>query len=270
VNQTILDEVTKLSLNTNFADLFAFPGLFITQASLLELKTDKFSKWIDNLKLPYCDNLYINCVNSQADKEEIYTLEDFKKYGYGELVSRSASIPGFISHGSYLDGGVSAGSNPPLDQWLNSDKSIFSIQLMMPYRTTPKNRIEKIFYAFDFMAFHSYILTKDKFGAKLKTFYPDINDVSSTDFGISKSAKEAMIARAYHVTLQQLEFYGIDKNTAKDKIHLALSGGGIRSVAHIGVVKALVEYGYQFDSYSGTSGGSLMAVLLAGYEKKLS
>lgn len=269
MNQAILDEITKLTLNTNFADLFAFPGLFITQASLLELKTDKFSKWIDKLKLPYCDNLYINCVNSQADKEEIYTIEDFKKYGYGELVSRSASIPGFINHGAYLDGGVS-GSNPPLGQWIDSEKDIFSVQLMMPYRTTPKNRIEKIFYTFDFMAFHSYILNKDKFGTKLKTFYPDINDIASTDFGLSKSGKEAMINKAYHVTIQQLDFYGIKKEDIKKPVHLALSGGGIRSIGHIGAVKALLEYGYQFDSYSGTSGGSLMAVLLAGFEKKLS
>lgn len=46
-------------------------------------------------------------------------------------------------------------------------------------------------------------------------------------------------------------------------IGLALSGGTAKSVAHIGVIKALEESGITIDYLSGTSGGSIVAVLYA-------
>jgi len=50
------------------------------------------------------------------------------------------------------------------------------------------------------------------------------------------------------------------------KIGLALSGGGIRGAAHIGVLKALEEAGIRIDMISGTSAGSIVAALYAvGY-----
>ena len=50
------------------------------------------------------------------------------------------------------------------------------------------------------------------------------------------------------------------------KIGMALSGGGVRGAAHIGVLKALEESGYEIGWISGTSSGSLVAVLFAaGY-----
>lgn len=50
------------------------------------------------------------------------------------------------------------------------------------------------------------------------------------------------------------------------KIGLALSGGGIRGIAHSGVIKALEEMGIQIDGIGGTSSGSLIASLYAmGY-----
>lgn len=49
-------------------------------------------------------------------------------------------------------------------------------------------------------------------------------------------------------------------------IGLALSGGGIRGVAHIGVLKALDENNIEIDAIGGTSSGALVAVLYAmGY-----
>lgn len=48
------------------------------------------------------------------------------------------------------------------------------------------------------------------------------------------------------------------------RIGLALSGGTARSVAHIGVLKALEEHGIDIDCMSGTSGGSIVAALFAG------
>ncbi len=50
------------------------------------------------------------------------------------------------------------------------------------------------------------------------------------------------------------------------KIGLVLSGGGIRGVAHLGVIKALEEYGVNFDLLAGTSAGSIVgAFYAAGY-----
>ena len=50
------------------------------------------------------------------------------------------------------------------------------------------------------------------------------------------------------------------------KIGLALSGGGAKGFAHLGVFKLLEESGLKPDIISGTSAGSLMGVLFAdGY-----
>lgn len=47
------------------------------------------------------------------------------------------------------------------------------------------------------------------------------------------------------------------------KIGIALSGGGIRGAAHIGVIKALEENGIKIDAITGTSAGSMVASLYA-------
>jgi len=47
------------------------------------------------------------------------------------------------------------------------------------------------------------------------------------------------------------------------KIGLVLSGGGIRGVAHLGVLQALTEAGIKFDRISGTSAGSIVGALFA-------
>ncbi len=50
------------------------------------------------------------------------------------------------------------------------------------------------------------------------------------------------------------------------KLGLALSGGGARGIAHIGVIKALEDAGIQADIVSGTSAGSIVGALYAaGY-----
>src|SRR5579859_6630458 len=47
------------------------------------------------------------------------------------------------------------------------------------------------------------------------------------------------------------------------KIGIALSGGGARGIAHIGVLKALEEMGVEISVMSGTSAGSIVASLYA-------
>ena len=53
------------------------------------------------------------------------------------------------------------------------------------------------------------------------------------------------------------------------KIGLCLAGGGIKGAAHIGVIKALEEENIRIDCISGTSSGSIVAVMYAmGYNPK--
>lgn len=50
------------------------------------------------------------------------------------------------------------------------------------------------------------------------------------------------------------------------KIGVALAGGGLKGVAHIGALKALEELGINIEYISGTSSGAAMATLYAlGY-----
>ena len=50
------------------------------------------------------------------------------------------------------------------------------------------------------------------------------------------------------------------------KLGVALSGGGIRGIAHAGALKALEDNGIKIDVIGGTSSGSLVASLYAmGY-----
>ena len=45
------------------------------------------------------------------------------------------------------------------------------------------------------------------------------------------------------------------------KLGLALSGGGIRGIAHAGALKALEENNIKIDVIGGTSSGSIIATL---------
>ena len=50
------------------------------------------------------------------------------------------------------------------------------------------------------------------------------------------------------------------------KLGIALSGGGIRGIAHAGVLKALEENNIKIDAIGGTSSGSIVSTLYAmGY-----
>ena len=46
------------------------------------------------------------------------------------------------------------------------------------------------------------------------------------------------------------------------KLSLALSGGGIRAMAHLGIVKVLRDNGFEIAAVSGSSGGALVGALL--------
>lgn len=77
------------------------------------------------------------------------------------------------------------------------------------------------------------------------------------------------------LTIYCLKAYGIVNNNNSLKIlkegvnlklGVALSGGGIRGIAHAGALKALEDNGIKIDVIGGTSSGSLIASLYAmGY-----
>lgn len=55
----------------------------------------------------------------------------------------------------------------------------------------------------------------------------------------------------------------------KSNLHvgLALSGGGVRGISHLGVIKALIEAGIKIDKVSGTSAGAIAgAMYCQGYQ----
>ena len=50
-------------------------------------------------------------------------------------------------------------------------------------------------------------------------------------------------------------------------IGIAFAGGGIRGIAHVGVLKALEENNIKIEAVGGTSAGSIVAALYAmGYK----
>ena len=49
----------------------------------------------------------------------------------------------------------------------------------------------------------------------------------------------------------------------RPKIGIAFGGGGARGFTHIGVIKALEEYGLKFDYVAGTSVGSMVGAAYA-------
>lgn len=55
----------------------------------------------------------------------------------------------------------------------------------------------------------------------------------------------------------------------QNEVNLALGGGGIRGVAHLGVVQCLFDHNFKINGIAGTSAGGLFGALIAaGYQPK--
>ncbi|MCP4420803.1 MAG: hypothetical protein GY805_29690, partial [Chloroflexi bacterium] len=68
----------------------------------------------------------------------------------------------------------------------------------------------------------------------------------------------------YHVCLQKNDdFMRIGRLLTAKGVGLVLSGGGARALAHIGVIRALVEAGVPIDAIGGVSGGAIVTGLWA-------
>jgi predicted acylesterase/phospholipase RssA/CRP-like cAMP-binding protein len=68
----------------------------------------------------------------------------------------------------------------------------------------------------------------------------------------------------YHLCLHKAaDFMRIGRLLTGQGVGLVLSGGGARALAHIGVIRALVEKGVPIDAIGGVSGGAIVAGLWA-------
>lgn len=68
----------------------------------------------------------------------------------------------------------------------------------------------------------------------------------------------------YHLRLnKKADFMRISRLLTGQGVGLVLSGGGARTLAHIGVIRALVERGIPIDAIGGVSGGAIVAGLWA-------
>ncbi len=60
-----------------------------------------------------------------------------------------------------------------------------------------------------------------------------------------------------------LNFRPVQSKSATPKVGVALSGGGLRGFAHVGVLEALIQHEIPIDMIAGTSAGSIVAALYA-------
>jgi len=85
--------------------------------------------------------------------------------------------------------------------------------------------------------------------------------------GTSKILEGRQIHLHHHVALNhQSDIERLQRFIAGKAIGLVLCGGGAFGTAHLGMIKALQEHGYNFDIIGGTSIGSVIASIYAmGY-----
>lgn len=86
------------------------------------------------------------------------------------------------------------------------------------------------------------------------------------DIEIDKLKAQMKLLEEKIEILEKTKAIKLKKNKSKFKIGLALSGGGAKGFAHIGVLKALEEQNIKIDYITGTSMGAVIASLYsAGY-----
>ena len=92
---------------------------------------------------------------------------------------------------------------------------------------------------------------------------PDVMRPSGTARWLHARAAGAVTAH-HHVRLhRQADIARLARSIAGASLGLALSGGGARGFAQLGVMRALTEFGLDVDVVGGTSMGAIMAGLLA-------
>lgn len=86
------------------------------------------------------------------------------------------------------------------------------------------------------------------------------------DIEIDKLKSQIKLLEEKIQTLEKTKAVKLKKNKSEVKIGLALSGGGAKGLAHVGVLKILEEQNIKIDYITGTSMGAVVAALYsAGY-----
>lgn len=86
------------------------------------------------------------------------------------------------------------------------------------------------------------------------------------DIEIDKLKAQVKLLEEKIQTLEKTKAVKLKKNKSEVKIGLALSGGGAKGLAHVGVLKVLEEQNIKIDYITGTSMGAVVASLYsAGY-----
>lgn len=94
----------------------------------------------------------------------------------------------------------------------------------------------------------------------------DLKITSKEDIEIRKLREEIKILENKISQLEEIKKNRLIKNKKNLKIGLALSGGGAKGLAHIGVLRVLEELGIRPDYIAGTSMGAVVGALYsAGY-----
>jgi predicted acylesterase/phospholipase RssA/CRP-like cAMP-binding protein len=88
---------------------------------------------------------------------------------------------------------------------------------------------------------------------------PSEPPIASLDFKVVMSDDPTRPSVAQRRGVQRLA-----RHLNGTRVGLALSGGGARGMAHLGVIRALDEAGIHFDLIAGTSSGALMGLAYAG------
>lgn len=111
-----------------------------------------------------------------------------------------------------------------------------------------------------------YFLVLSLFFIPIESFSKNINLTSKEDIEIKKLKEQIKVLENRITQLEEVKKNKLTKNKKDLKIGLALSGGGAKGLAHIGVLRVLEELGIRPDYISGTSMGAVVAALYsAGY-----
>ena len=81
------------------------------------------------------------------------------------------------------------------------------------------------------------------------------------DIEIDKLKSQIKLLEEKIQTLEKTKAVKLKKNKVNIKIGLALSGGGAKGLAHVGVLKVLEEQNIKIDYITGTSMGAVVAAL---------
>lgn len=219
-----MEEISEALTSVDIAKLVSFIPWSLRRLTIPvhPLKLKGIARFIDeDLNLKPNSRLIFNTWDCLTDNEIVYTSDTppwlkasiytrpvFKhtgtdKVSLGTLLTRSMALPGLEADDTrYMDGGI--GQHPPLDI-LPSDASIVFIDLgyagLIPTQgiKKPVGVLNRAMYAYEVAASLNQKRALSRF-TDLTIIDPKVYDVDSTNFGLSKDQREALVIRAFSST----------------------------------------------------------------------